>query len=362
MTLSISNPPYVSVMLVLLSGLLISSPASARTSPLAELQQTGFYGRVHAWSNITRKAHDINVKVPKRAPIIVSDYHSSVGANGLRRTGSHSGVDIFANIGSPIIAAADGRVIRAKVDRCWGPSMLISHGLDAEGKPIYALYGHMKNFKVKVGQSVKRGQQIAEMGDDIFTSCGAGFHHLHFQVSYNPRKIPFGWGWSNYVSDGFNAPNPHKYWVNGAGNITCFEEGKRYKKSGFTYPVPCKAKSKSLPKVVTIVAKNQQQKRVQDTTNQQQASVISSLGRDFKLAAKVYNEQDAKVALQAQTEVQRQAQALREVQIQAQREAQITQRLERERAATELYEQERHAEHMNQLDQIFMTAAHANGL
>ena len=102
---------------------------------------------------------------------------------------------------------------------------------------------------------------------------------------------------------------------------------------------------------MTIVAKSQQQKRVQDTTNQQQASVISSLGRDFKLAAKVYNEQDAKVALQAQTEVQ----------IQAQREAQISQRLDRERAATELYEQERHTEHMNQLDQIFMTAAHANG-
>ncbi|WP_211665534.1 M23 family metallopeptidase [Leucothrix arctica] len=242
--------------LLLLSGLSVSMPASAKTSPLAELQQTGFYGRVHAWKNITRKAHDVLVKVPKQAPVIVSDYHSSVGANGLRRGGTHNGVDIFAAIGSPIIAAADGVVIKAKVDKCWGPSMLVSHGLDKTGRRIYALYGHVKNFKVRVGQKVKRGQQIAEMGNDIFTSCGAGFHHLHFQISYSPKSIPlFGWGWASFVSDGAIAPNPHMYWADGAGKITCFEKGKMYKPSGLTYPVPCKIQPKKAKPRITIVAK-----------------------------------------------------------------------------------------------------------
>ena len=333
MTLSIPNPPYVSVMLLLLSGVFVSMPTSAITSPLEELQQAGFYGRVHAWNNVSRKAHNIKVKVPKRAPIIISDYHSPVGANGLRRTGKHRGVDMFAEIGSPVIAAADGVVIRAKVDRCWGPSMLISHGLDKVDKPVYALYGHVKNFKVSVGQKVKRGQQIAEMGNDIFTSCGAGFHHLHFQVSYNPQRIPFGWGWASFVGDGTSAPNPHNYWENGAGKVTCFDEGKSYDKSGFTYPLPCKNKSKPIPKVVTIVAKNEQQKSVQDSSKQQ-TDIIDVLDRDLKVATKAYKEAQ---------------------------QAQVIKELEESLAAAKSYEEEQEAEHMNRIDQEFITAGYSLG-
>ena len=214
--------------------------SSAKVSPVTELHQTGLYGRVHAWNNKIRKSHRVKVVVPQNAPIIISDYHSKIGANGLRRGGKHRGVDIFAATGTPIIAAANGRVIRAKVDRCWGPTILVSHGLDKNNRPFYALYGHVRNIMVKVGQKVNRGQQIAEMGEDIFTSCGAGLHHLHFQISYNPRKIPIlGWGWANFVMDGARAPNPHKYWENGKGKITCFDPNRKYSSFGLTYPVPC---------------------------------------------------------------------------------------------------------------------------
>ena len=269
MMLTIPKSPRTSAVLIFFVGTVISISAAAKFSPIEELKQTGFYGRVHAWNNVSHKAHSINVKVPSRAPIIISDYHSPVGANGLRRTGFHRGVDIFAAIGSPIIAAADGYVVKAKVDKCWGPSMLVSHGLDKEGKPLYALYGHVKNFKVKVGQKVKRGQQIAEMGDDIFTSCGAGFHHLHFQISYNPRSVPlFGWGWANFVSDGGSAPNPHKYWANGEGKITCFQEGEYYKPSGLTYPVPCKAQPKKIKPSVTVLAKKKSEPNLTELSKQ----------------------------------------------------------------------------------------------
>lgn len=240
MALNTSKPKYILVSLALLSGVILTG-AYAKIPAIVELEKTGFYGRVHAWQNKAQTGHNVEVKVPSNAPIIISDYHSNVGANGLKRTGMHRGVDLFADIGSPVIAAADGRVISAKVDKCWGPTMLISHGKDKKGRPLYGLYGHVRNFKVTVGQKVKRGQQIAEMGEDIFTTCGAGFHHLHFQVSHVPGSIPFGWGWASFVSDGHSAPNPHKYWEGGEGKITCFKEGEKYSKGGLTYPLPCKA-------------------------------------------------------------------------------------------------------------------------
>ena len=224
--------------LVLLGTL--SAASIAKISPVAELHKVGLYGRVHAWNNRIHTSHGVDVVVPQNAPIITSDFHSRVGSNGLKRSGKHRGVDIFAETGTPVIAAADGRVVRARIDKCWGPTILVSHGLDKNNRPFYGLYGHVRNIRVREGQKVKRGQQIAEMGEDIFTSCGAGVHHLHFQISYNPRRIPlFGWGWANFVMDGVNAPNPHKYWENGEGKITCFKEGKKYSASGLTYPVPC---------------------------------------------------------------------------------------------------------------------------
>lgn len=220
---------------------IVCSVVFAKYSPIKELEESGFYGRVHAWGGVSRKFHNTELTIPDGAPVIISDYHSTVGSNGLGRSGKHRGVDIFEEVGSPIIAAADGIVVRAKVDKCWGPTLLIKHGKDRQGRTFYALYGHVKNFAVKKGQKVKRGQKIAEMGNDIFTSCGAGFHHLHFQISYNPRKVPvLGWGWANFVRDGFNAPNPHDYWEDGKGKITCFEQGRKYSASGLTYPVPCK--------------------------------------------------------------------------------------------------------------------------
>lgn len=283
MTLSIVHSPATVAALVLLFTTFISTSVLAKYSPLDEIKKTGFYGRVHPWKNISRVSHSIKVNVPSNAPIIVSDYHSSVGANGLKRTGLHRGVDIYATIGSPIIAAADGEVVSAKVDSCWGPSILISHGFDKDGKRIHALYGHVKNFKVKVGQKVKRGQQVAEMGDPIFNSCGGGFNHLHFQVSHTPQKIPFGWGWANFVSDGAKAPNPHKFWQNGVGNVTCFDASQEYTKPGFTYPVPCENSPITKPRVKTILVDNSSEQVRFGSQAARQSEIINLL--DSQLAA-----------------------------------------------------------------------------
>jgi len=229
--------------LFILSSILLVSCTTSKPQPhtksIDRLKKEGHYGRVQYWEEHNRNPHPVKVVFPSNASIITSDYGSRIGANGYKRGGWHRGVDIYHDTGTPIIAAADGKVISAEVGSCWGPTILIHHGTADNGKPLYGLYAHMRNMNVKVGDEVKRGEQIAEMGHDIFNSCGGGLHHLHFQVSHNPNGIPIGWGWSYFVGDGWNAPNPHNYWADGPGKITCFDPKKTYKASGLTYPLKC---------------------------------------------------------------------------------------------------------------------------
>jgi murein DD-endopeptidase MepM/ murein hydrolase activator NlpD len=86
----------------------------------------------------------------------------------------HKGIDIAAPIGTPIVAAASGKVITAGWnDGGYGNLVEIKH---ADGS--VTLYGHNNRILVKVGQQVAQGQQIAEMGSTGF-STGP---HSHFEV------------------------------------------------------------------------------------------------------------------------------------------------------------------------------------
>jgi hypothetical protein len=85
------------------------------------------------------------------------------------------------------------------------------------------------------------------------------------------------------VSDGAKAPNPHNYWLNGAGNVTCFDADNKYPKSGFTYPVPCKNVPQTKPNVNTILVKNSPGKIRFDSHQVKQTEIIKLL--DTQLAA-----------------------------------------------------------------------------
>lgn len=106
----------------------------------------------------------------------------------------HKGVDIGSD-GSPIIrASASGKVTRAKVIGGYGNTITIAHTLN--GKKYETLYAHLKTITVKVGQSVKQGQQIGIKGS---TGNSTGIH-LHFEI-----HIP------SYEVGQPNAVNPLKY-------------------------------------------------------------------------------------------------------------------------------------------------------
>ncbi len=87
----------------------------------------------------------------------------------------HQGVDFVADAGTPVYASANGIVVHAGVQSQYGNMVEIDHGND-----IVTRYGHASSILVKVGQLVRRGQEIAKVGS---TGRSTG-NHLHFEVRY----------------------------------------------------------------------------------------------------------------------------------------------------------------------------------
>jgi murein DD-endopeptidase MepM/ murein hydrolase activator NlpD len=100
----------------------------------------------------------------------------------------HSGVDLAAAVGTPVVAAADGRVVfvgRLPVSRdsTWwrlGDVVAVRHGED-----LLTLYGHLGAIVVRRGQSVARGDRLAAIGE----SGVLANPHLHYAVW---RSVPGG--------------------------------------------------------------------------------------------------------------------------------------------------------------------------
>jgi murein DD-endopeptidase MepM/ murein hydrolase activator NlpD len=85
----------------------------------------------------------------------------------------HNGRDISANIGTPVIATADGQVVWSGPQGAYGHVIMIDHG-----HSLTTLYAHLSELGAKVGESVKRGDLIGKVGN---TGRSTG-PHLHYEV------------------------------------------------------------------------------------------------------------------------------------------------------------------------------------
>jgi murein DD-endopeptidase MepM/ murein hydrolase activator NlpD len=92
----------------------------------------------------------------------------------------HAGLDFKGPVGTPILAAAHGRVTFAGFNGGYGKTVEITH---ANG--LLTRYAHLSGVHVARGQMVKRGLQIGRMGS---TGRSTG-SHLHFEVRLNGRAI-----------------------------------------------------------------------------------------------------------------------------------------------------------------------------
>jgi murein DD-endopeptidase MepM/ murein hydrolase activator NlpD len=147
----------------------------------------------------------------------------------------HRGIDIADDIGTPVIAAADGEVTFTGLDRSvsGGNTVTVNHGIDEKGRRIRTTYHHLETIVVTKGQRVIRGQQIGTLGR---SGLGSWYEpHLHFSVFDTTART-----WHDL--------NPHDFWLRHPGEdkvdrivIPPFLEGAQYPPTPirFTYPVPC---------------------------------------------------------------------------------------------------------------------------
>lgn len=109
-----------------------------------------------------------------------------VGAGGSmsRSAGGHSGLDITAPSGTPVVSVAAGTVVSENASgSAYGNHVVVKH---ADGK--YTLYAHLSAITVSVGQTVSAGQQVGNVGS---TGNSSG-PHLHFEVRTDPTAFSAG--------------------------------------------------------------------------------------------------------------------------------------------------------------------------
>jgi murein DD-endopeptidase MepM/ murein hydrolase activator NlpD len=116
-------------------------------------------------------------------------------------TKHHNGVDYACALNTPVMAAADGKVITVAFDaNGYGNYIVIDHGV------IKTLYGHLSTVQVHVGQVVSKGQRIARSGQ---TGAVTG-PHLHFEVRKGAGRAsavdpkPYIQGHKSFLSKVFN--------------------------------------------------------------------------------------------------------------------------------------------------------------
>ena len=124
----------------------------------------------------------------------------------------HTGVDIDAEEGTPILAAGPGTVVSAdwglfsavpgNVTDPYGMAVVLRHDFGYKGQALYTVYAHMSEIIAVLGQHVESGDVLGLVGDTGITTGP----HLHFEVrlgdntffrTYNPElwtAPPQGWG------------------------------------------------------------------------------------------------------------------------------------------------------------------------
>jgi murein DD-endopeptidase MepM/ murein hydrolase activator NlpD len=159
-------------------------------------------------------------------PPILSRFGEWRGEGGAAPPARHAGIDIRAAGGTPVLAAADGIVLRTGTQMFAGRLVVIAHDMDRA-----TAYYHLSAIQVTAGQAVRRGEVIGRVG----ATGNATAPHLHFGLCRREggqcgERIDGGW------------QDPARQWI--AGN-PCFVPGREYPAQGeqLTYPVPCQAAS-----------------------------------------------------------------------------------------------------------------------
>jgi len=137
-------------------------------------------------SILARRADEMAQCVPAIPPVALKNVrlsslfgYRSDPFYGTKRM--HQGIDLSGDRGEPIYASGNGTVVEVKRNFFgYGREIVIDHGFGYKSR-----YAHLQQMLVKVGDVVKRGDQIATMGN---TGKSKGVH-LHYEVIYRERRV-----------------------------------------------------------------------------------------------------------------------------------------------------------------------------
>lgn len=108
----------------------------------------------------------------------------------------HHGMDFSCDMRTPVYATADGKVVSARWKQGYGWTVEIDHGYGYRTR-----YAHLHSFKVKAGQNVVRGEQIALSGNSG-KSTGP---HLHYEVIVKGRHVnPINYYFMDLDAEGYD--------------------------------------------------------------------------------------------------------------------------------------------------------------
>lgn len=101
------------------------------------------------------------------------------GLFGAERNGGrlHQGLDLFAQVGAPVLAVRSGKVLAATRNHGMGNYVIIKHSGN-----LTSLYGHLNRIYVKKGIFVRQGQVIAGVGKTGNANYRDIQPHLHLEV------------------------------------------------------------------------------------------------------------------------------------------------------------------------------------
>ncbi|TDT21631.1 peptidase M23-like protein [Streptomyces sp. BK208] len=137
-----------------------------------------------AKKTVTAKKTAAKKKAPTWVdPVKKYELSASFAQNGGMWAHKHSGQDFAVPIGTNVVAAHGGTVVKAGGNGAgdgpaYGNAIVVKHG-----NGTYSQYAHLSKINVKIGQVVKTGQSIAKSGN---TGNSSG-PHLHFEIRTTPN-------------------------------------------------------------------------------------------------------------------------------------------------------------------------------
>jgi murein DD-endopeptidase MepM/ murein hydrolase activator NlpD len=161
---------------------------------------------------------------------LCSDYLSRTNCINRGRE-IHDGIDFGGVKGTEVISATYGTVEKRNFDECSGHGLTVKTDFratheDKEG-PVFVRYAHVEGYThVVPALKLKPGDPIGTTIPLRHTKCHSSREHVHYELRVfgNPRR---------HI-------NPHAYWADGDGKVTCYRDGMTVPPGKAVAPIRCK--------------------------------------------------------------------------------------------------------------------------